>query len=790
MKEELAMSSFFDQTEFIILDGAMGTMLQKEGVQAGELPELVAIHAPEKLEKIHRAYALAGSDIICTNTFGANRKKMEGTGYTTKEIVTIAIQIAKKAVVGTKTKVALDMGPLGELLEPAGTLSFEEAYDMFAEIAMSGEEAGADLIIIETMTDLYEAKAALLASVENTSLPVMVSMTFEQDGRTFSGVSIEAMALTLAPLGAAALGINCSLGPAEIMPLAQKLCESTSLPVYVKPNAGLPDPATGNYFITVDEFCEQLEPCFAMGVSIVGGCCGTTPDTIAALTKKFKGKVVSPREYSPKSCVCSATTVLEIDTVCPIGERINPTGKKKLQQALHSGDLSYIQTQAVLQQQDGAKILDVNVGAPGIDEVAILPLVVKAVQAVSDLPLQLDSSNPEALEAALRVYNGKAVVNSTSGEEEKMEVVLPLCHKYGAAVVGLTLDENGIPDKASERLDIARTILERAMKYGMPKQDVFIDCLVLTASAEPKAAKETLEAVRLVKEKLGLKTVLGVSNISFGLPNRPLVNHTFLTLALSAGLDLPILNPATTAMMDAIFAVTLLAGKDKNATAFVERFSGQDGATKIVPSAEMSLQAAVEKGLKQNAKEAAEKLLQSGVDGLTVVNDYLMPALDVVGDGFEKGTIFLPQLIAAADATGAAFEAIKASYGTDQPEDGPLIVLATVKGDIHDIGKNIVRVLLENYGFTVIDLGRDVPIERVVETVKKTGAKLVGLSALMTTTLPSMKQTIEALHEAKLDCKVMVGGAVLTPSYAKEINADFYAKDAKQSVDIAKQVFA
>lgn len=784
------MSDFFKQSEFIILDGAMGTMLQKEGIQVGELPELVAINAPQKLEKIHRAYALAGSDIISTNTFGANRKKMEGTGYTTKEIVMIAAQIAKKAVVGTQTKVALDVGPLGELLEPAGTLSFEEAYDMFAEIAKSGEEAGVDIIIVETMTDLYEAKAALLACVENTKLPVMVSMTFEQDGRTFSGVSIEAMALTLAPLGAAALGINCSLGPAEIMPLAEKLCAATDLPIYVKPNAGLPDPATGNYFITVDEFCEQLEPCFAMGVSIVGGCCGTTPDTIAALAKKFKGKAVAAREYTPKSCVCSATTVLAIDSVCSIGERINPTGKKKLQQALHSGDLSYIQTQAVLQQQDGAKILDVNVGAPGIDEVAVLPLVVKAVQAVSDLPLQLDSSNPEALEAALRVYNGKAVVNSTSGEEEKMAVVLPLCQKYGAAVVGLTLDEEGIPAKARERVEIARNILQNAVQYGMPKQDVFIDCLVLTASAEPKAAKETLEAVRLVKEELGLKTVLGVSNISFGLPNRPLVNHTFLTLALSAGLDLPILNPATTAMMDAIYAVTLLAGKDENATAFVGRFSGQDGAVKVESNGEMPLQSAVEKGLKQNAKQAAEKLLQSGVDGLTIVNDYLMPALDVVGEGFEKGTIFLPQLIAAADATGAAFEAIKASYGNEKTVEGPLIVLATVKGDIHDIGKNIVRVLLENYGFTVIDLGRDVPVERVVETVKKTGAKLVGLSALMTTTLPSMQQTIEALHKEKLDCQVMVGGAVLTPSYAKEIGADFYAKDAKQSVDIAKRIFA
>lgn len=782
------MEQIFNQSRFVLLDGAMGTMLQKAGLAAGERPELLAITETEKLVAIHRAYAEAGADILYSNTFGANAKKLQGGGYTTKEVIFAAVQAAKQGAAGTSARVALDIGPLGELLAPAGTLSFEEAYRLFAEVASIGQAAGADLISIETMTDLYEAKAALLAAKENTSLPVMVSMTFEPNGRTFTGVPLEAMALTLAPLGAAALGINCSLGPAEIMPLAERLCNATSVPVYVKPNAGLPNPATGQYNIGAEEFCRQLAPCFTMGVSMVGGCCGTTPETIALLAKTFKGKTPAKRQPQVGSWVCSNTQVLQVTGVCPIGERINPTGKKRLQQALQTGDLGYLQAQAVAQQQDGAAILDINVGAPGVNEVEVLPLAVKAVQAVSNLPLQLDSANPAALEAALRVYCGKAIVNSTSGEKEKLETVLPLCKKYGAAVVGLTLDEEGIPKAAAGRFAIAERILAAALKAGIPKEDVYIDCLVLTASAEPDAAVQTLAALAMVKQKLGLKTVLGVSNISFGLPARPLVNQTFFTMALAAGLDLPILNPATTEMMDALLAFNLLNGRDAGAAKFLGRFAGQAEAQPVKISGAMPLDMAIEKGLKQEAKLAAEALLQAGTEGLAVVSGYLMPALDRVGQGFEAGTTFLPQLLAAADAAGAAFEAIKASYG-DATADGPPVVIATVKGDIHDIGKNIVKVLLENYGFTVIDLGRDVPVEQVVQAAQKSGAKLVGLSALMTTTLPAMEETIIALKEAKLPCKVVVGGAVLTAEYAAKIGADFYAKDAKQSVDIARRVY-
>lgn len=784
------MRTLFDQSRFIFLDGALGTMLQSAGLPMGERPEMVAINNPEKLVAIHRAYAQAGANIVCANTFGANPKKLEGSGYSTRQIVAAAVAAARKGVEGTEARVALDVGPLGELLEPGGTLAFEEAYSLFFEVMQAGRDAGADLVIIETMTDLYEAKAALLAAKENTNLPVMVSMTFEPNGRTFTGTPVEAMALTLAPLGADALGINCSLGPAEIMPLAQRLCAATDLSVYVKPNAGLPDPSSGAYNIGPDEFCRQMQPCLEMGVSMLGGCCGTTPETISRLVEMFSGKVPPKREFRYSPSVCSSTRVQMVDCVCPIGERINPTGKKRLQQALANGDLGYIQAQAAAQQQDGALILDVNVGAPGIDEVAVLPLVVKAVQAVSDLPLQLDSANPLALEAALRVYNGKAIVNSTSGEEEKLKAVLPLCKKYGAAVVGLTLDEGGIPATGEGRLAIAEKIMAKAIEAGLPKEDVYIDCLTLTASAEPEAAVHTLRALQLVKQRLGLKTVLGVSNISFGLPNRPLVNHTFLTMALAAGLDLPIMNPAAPEMVDAIYAFNLLQGKDAKADAFVSRFSGTDGAQQAPPKmdGDMPLKTAIEKGLKANAKKAAESLLKTGVEGLEIVNRHLMPALDKVGQGFETGVIFLPQLLASADAAGAAFEAIKASYG-NAVQDGPPVVLATVKGDIHDIGKNIVKVLMENYGFTVIDLGRDVPPERVVAAAQKTGAKLVGLSALMTTTLPSMAQTIQALRQSAVPCKVVVGGAVLTAEYARQIGADYYAKDAKASVDIAKKIY-
>ncbi|MFV0352150.1 MAG: homocysteine S-methyltransferase family protein [Oscillospiraceae bacterium] len=782
--------AIFEPGRFTILDGAMGTMLQHAGLKAGARPEELVFSQPELLTSVHRAYVEAGADIIATNTFGANSKKLAGSGLTLQAVVTAAVKCARNACAGTNARVALDVGPLGELLEPAGTLSFEDAYALFAEIVTAGEAAGADLILFETMTDLYECRAGLLAAREHTSLPVMISMTFEENGRTFAGVPVEAMAASLAPLGASALGINCSLGPAAIVPMAQRLCNASPLPVFIKPNAGLPDPLTGQHMLEPAGFCEEMQPYLTMGVSAVGGCCGTTPETIKLLVQKFKNQVPSASPYIPHSVLCSGTNALQVTGICPVGERINPTGKKRLQAALADGDVAYIQSLAVAQESAGAALLDVNVGAPGVDEVTLLPLAVKSVQAVSGLPLTLDSSNPKALAAALRVYNGKPLVNSTSGEEEKLHTILPLCKQYGAAVVGLTLDEHGIPESAEERLAIAEKILRTALQYGIPKEDVYIDCLTLAASAGEQGPAETLRAVSLVKQKLGLKTLLGVSNVSFGLPNRPLANETFLNLAFYCGLDLPILNPASQGMMDTVAAFEMLTGADEGARHYVSRFAAE-GAKPIAPSpsgGSIPLDVAIEAGLKSEAGAGARALLTAGnTEAMDIVNNYLMPALDTIGRGFEAGTVFLPQLLAAAGAAQAAFEEIRAYYGSSAPQGEP-IVIATVHGDVHDIGKNIVKVLLENYGYRVIDLGRDVPPDRVVQATKESGARLVGLSALMTTTLPAMEATIAALHAKNLPCRVMVGGAVLTEEYALKIGADYYAKDAKRSVDIAKEV--
>lgn len=784
--------SLLNKSELTFFDGGMGTMLQAAGLTGGLAPELAALTHFEVVADIHRQYALAGADIVCANTFGANAHKLQGCPYSVQEVITASVAAAQKGVAGTGARVALDVGPLGELLEPAGTLTFEEAYALYAEVMQAGQAAGADLVLIETMTDLYETKAALLAAKENTSLPVFVSMTFEQTGRTFAGTSVEIMVMALAPLAPAALGINCSLGPKEVLPLAKKLCACSPLPVFVKPNAGLPHPLTGKYELIPQQFAHQMAPIVELSVNAVGGCCGTTPQTIGELHRQFANTQVLRRAVSVSAGVCSATRQQLFLGVHPIGERINPTGKKKLKEALAKEDFAYIQTLAVTQQTEGAHILDVNVGTPGVDEVSLLPRVVKAIQAVCDLPLQLDSANPAALEAALRVYNGKPIVNSTSGEQEKLNAVLPLCKKYGAAVVGLTLDENGIPETAMGRFNIAQNILHAALDAGIKRQDVLIDCLVLTASALPGSAQTTLDTLTKVKKDLGLTTVLGVSNISFGLPARSLVNQTFLAMALQAGLNLPIMNPADEGMQGAIRAFNLLDGTDADAAVFVAAYADKSGGEAPREKADTQvphLGLAIERGLKAEAAEAARQMLADGEDGLVLVNQYLMPALDNVGQGFETGRIFLPQLLASAGAAGAAFEEIKATYKKDAA-DGPPVVLATVKGDIHDIGKNIVKVLLQNYGFSVTDLGRDVPPDAVVKAAQKTGAKLVGLSALMTTTLPAMAQTIEALQRAQVNCEVVVGGAVLTKAYALQIGANHYAKDAKATVDVARKIYA
>lgn len=793
----------FDRKRFVLLDGGMGTQLQTRGLQPGQKPELAALEMPDTLTAIHADYARAGADILLANTFGANAKKLAGCPCTVEQVVSASIACARSAAAETGALVALDIGPLGELLVPAGTLRFEDAYAEFAQVIRAGAAAGADLVFLETMTDLYELKAAILAAKENCSLPVFTSMSFESRGRTFTGCTVESYAVTAAGLGADAVGINCSLGPKEILPFAQRLCRSVpaGVPVFVKPNAGLPNP-DGSYNLNAAEFAAEMKAYASIGVSMVGGCCGTTPDFIAKLRETFAPLVPADKIPIRRSCLCTPVRFVEVNGITVVGERINPTGKKRLQQALRDGDSAYPCAQAVAQAEAGAQVLDVNAGLPGIDEAATLEQLVKDLQAITDLPLQLDSSNPEALSRALRIYNGKPIVNSVNGEQKTLDTILPLCKKYGAAVVGLALDEHGIPADAEGRFAIAKRIAAAANAAGIPNEDIYIDCLTLTASAQQEGAVQTLEALTRCKKELGVRTVLGVSNISFGLPCRGYLNTTFLTMAMAAGLDLAIMNPNTPEMMAAVRAYRVLTSQDKQSSDYVAAYADvQIQTTQTSKSAATvaevgaaapggdALFEAVRRGLKAEARAAADAALTMR-EPLDVVNTSLIPALDAVGDGFEKGTVFLPQLLQAATAAQAAFESIKAKIAASGQAQGSKgkIVIATVKGDVHDIGKNIVRVILENYGYDVLDLGRDVAPERVVEAVRQTGAKLVGLSALMTTTVPNMQATIEALHAAGLDCKVMVGGAVLTPDYARNIGADYYCKDAKASADLAKQL--
>lgn len=790
------MEKLFPGRKFIRLDGGMGSMLQQGGMPVGALPEVYNITEPERIIDVQRQFVEAGSDIIYANTFGANRHKMAKSGYTVQQLIAAGIECAKKASQG-KAKVALDIGPIGQLLEPLGTLSFEEAYDIFREEVLAGAEA--DCIVIETMTDLLETKAALLAAKENTEKPVFCTMTFEPNLRTFTGCTVASMAMTLQGLGADAIGVNCSLGPAELVPIVAEMAKWTTLPLIVKPNAGLPDPVTGEYHVSPAEFAKAMQPFAALGVKIYGGCCGTTPAHLKAAYDLLAQCEIPERHPEIPAAVCSASEVVVLDRPQIIGERINPTGKKRFQAALREGDMDYILDQAVQQTDAGADILDVNVGMPGIDEKEMMVRTVKALQSIGDTPLQLDSTNPAVLEAGLRVYNGKPIVNSVNGEEASLQNVLPLVKKYGAGVVGLTLDENGIPPKAEARFQIAKRILERALALGIPRQDVYIDCLTLTVSAEQSGAQETLKALHRVKSELGLKTVLGVSNISFGLPNREAVTRTFLSMALENGLDLPIINPNIRTMTEAVRAYRVLACLDKNCTEFVEAYADIPAITtaplkkeKAEASEEtkQGLPYAMAHGLKSEGAKITQELLES-TDPMEIVNGILIPALDEAGKQFESGKIFLPQLIQTASVAQAAFEVIKTTLiqRNAAPVSRGEIVLATVKGDIHDIGKNIVRVLLENYGYTVIDLGRDVPCQLVADTAKERGVKLVGLSALMTTTLGAMEESIRLVKQNCPDCKVVVGGAVLTAEYAEKIGADYYAKDAMETVAVAKEIY-
>ena len=809
----MQVNELFSQPNTILLDGGMGTMLQAAGLKLGARPEELNLTDPALIEGIHAQYAAAGSRIINANTFGASAHKLAGSAYTLEEVIAAGIANCKRACAPYGALAALDVGPLGELLEPNGTLAFEDAVAEFGRIVRAGAAAGADLIFFETFTDLYELKAALLAAKENSTLPILASMSFEAGGRTFTGCTVESFAATARGLGADAIGINCSLGPREIFPMAKRLAEAVpgSFPVFVKPNAGLPRADGSGYDITPQLYAMQMKPYRELHLFAAGGCCGTTPEFIRLLNGVFADCRPGRPDHPMQSVICSPVSCVNVDGITVVGERINPTGKKRFQQALREQDMNYILEQAVSQAEAGAQILDVNVGAPGVDEPALMEQVVKALQSVVSLPLQLDSSHADALERGLRVYNGKPIVNSVNGEPEVLEKVLPLCKKYGAAVVGLAIDKEGIQPGAEDRVAIARRIKEAALAAGIPQEDLYIDCLTLTASAQQKDVLATVEALHTCKTELGVRTILGVSNISFGLPCRTYLNTTFLTMAMYAGLDLAIMNPSSEEMMAAVYAYNVLTNRDPQSTRYIERYANRVPASTAMAQANQNAVAAqgtqpggaaevsgpyaplikaVEKGLKGEAAAQTRALLETK-EALELVDEALIPALDIVGNKYEKGTLYLPQLLQAASAAQSAFEEIKTAIakkgGTSESKGR--IVIATVKGDVHDIGKNIVKVILENYGFEVIDLGRDVPVETVVNTVREKNVHLVGLSALMTTTLKSMEETIAALHAAKLDCKIMVGGAVLTPEYAEKIGADWYAKDAKRSADIAKEFF-
>ncbi|MDE7079421.1 MAG: homocysteine S-methyltransferase family protein [Clostridia bacterium] len=781
----MKIQDLFNDSCILLLDGAFGTQLQKRGLTVGAMPERLNVENPDLVYSISKEYIDAGSDVIYTNTFGANRKKL-GSAEEVAKLIKAGVKLARKAA-GDKL-VALDIGPSGALIEPLGSMTFDEAYDLFKEQVLAGKD-GADIVVVETMSDLYELKAALLAIKENCDLPVMASMTFDENGRTFTGCSVEAFAITASAF-ADALGINCSLGPDQLYPIMQRLVESTDLPVFIKANAGLPD-SQMNYNVSAKEFAKAYEKFIDLGVGILGGCCGTTPEYIAELAKLKNKKTVGKRKRQYKTAVCSSTKVVYIDGVKVIGERINPTGKKAMKQALLDRDFNYIATQTLEQVEAGADILDVNAGLPQIDETQMLCEMVKYIQSLTDAPLQIDCSKPQAVEKALRYYNGKPIVNSVNAEEKSLSTILPLVAKYGASVVGLTIDENGIPKTIEERVRIAEKIIERAKSYGIREEDVYIDCLTLTVSAEPAQAMNTLKAITILKEKYNIKTVLGVSNISFGLPARQIVNTAFLTAAMYAGLDLPIINPNIPENMQAVDAFKVLTCEDKNCMNYTAKYADYVGSQVIKKevkvsdgsSGEKDIFYCIEKGLDQARVLTAQLLVDKSP--IEVIDNYLIPALNKVGDNYEKGKIFLPQLIASADCAKLCFEEVKKNIPVGQESDKGKIVLATVKGDVHDIGKNIVKTVLENYGFKVIDLGKNVPPMTVVEAVKNNNIKLCGLSALMTTTVENMKETIALLKEHCPDCKVMVGGAVLTEEYANQIGADKYCKDANQSAKYA-----
>ena len=783
-------------------DGAMGTMLQSRGLKLREIPELLNLTHPELIKSIHREYLNAGSDFITANTFGANPFKLAKSGFTVSEIVKAGLNLVREVTQGTSALAVLDIGSTGRVMYPSGDASFNEIYDAVAEIVVAGREL-ADVVLLETFTDLYELKAAVLAARENSQLPVFATMSFEESGRTFFGASVEAMTATIEGLGVEALGVNCSLGPSQLLPIVERLCACSHVPVMVQPNAGLPVMRDGAacYDVTPGEFAEISVKFAELGVQILGGCCGTTPEHIAlmkeSVTKKFS-RIVN-RNVPEKTTICSPSKIVTFGKkFVVIGERLNPTGKKTLQKALREGDTDYLLREAVKQQEQGADILDLNAGLPDINEPEVLTKALIEIQGVVNLPIQIDSSDPKALESAARVYNGKPILNSVNGKSSSLEKVLPIAKKYGACVLGLTLDDKGIPESAEERFRIAKLIVDMAEEIGIPRRNVLIDCLTLTASAQQKLVPETLRAIQMVKEELGVKTILGLSNVSFGLPRRPLVNRTMMMAAIMKGLDGAIINPGDPDLKETLCAWNLLSGGEREMQEYIDYCEKNPVSSSKVSStvpkepqasafSEDGLQSAIIKGLKEEAASMTRELLKSSKP-LDIIENNIVPALDSVGKSYEAGKLFLPQLIKSAEAAKSAFEVLSLNMETGKGEQtgkarGP-VILATVYGDVHDIGKNIVRTIFENYNFDVIDLGKDVAPEKIVEAVINRGVNVVGLSALMTTTVASMKETITKLKESCPNVRVIAGGAVLTPELAKYAGADYYARDAMEGVRI------
>ena len=784
----------------IIFDGAMGTVLQQRGLKAGDIPERLNIENSEDIIDIHKSYLKAGAEILTTNTFGANALKMNELEYSVEEVISAAVQNARQAIIeaGIDAAVALDMGPIGELLEPMGSLEFDEAYNLYQQQVLIGVESGADLIHIETISDLYEARAAVLAAKENSNLPIFCTLTFEENGRTFTGTSIRSMISVLEGLGVDGIGLNCSLGPEKLVPLVEEVLKYSETPVILQANAGLPVVKDGGtvFKISPEEYFKPLNRLYQKGLAVVGGCCGTNEEFISLIAEKLKNKKVKEREIIKESLVCSPSQSVNLEGVNVVGERINPTGKAVFKEALRNGDLDYILKVAVEEVDAGADILDVNLGLPEIDEKKLMVKVIKELQGILDTPLQIDSSNPEVIEEALRYYNGTAIVNSVNGEAEVLEKTLPAVKKYGAAVIGLTMDDDGIPAAAEERFKVAEKIVNKAAEYGISRDKIIIDCLTLTASTQQAGVKETLKALKMVKEKLGVKTTLGISNVSFGLPERPILNRTFLSMALYQGLNLPIIDPNDEEMMFAVKAAAVLNNIDQGAAQYIEYMAEVEDKSDLAEikenqNKEDDLQTVIIKGLKNEATRLTKAALKEN-EAIEVVNKYLIPALDIVGESYEKGEIFLPQLVQSAETVKEAFLVLKEEMNRTRGRDisKGKIVMATVKGDVHDIGKNIVKTVLENYGYQIIDLGRNVYIKDIVKAVKENNIKLLGLSALMTTTVKNMEKTIKAVREEIPEVKIMVGGAVLTTDYADMIDADYYARDAKIAVEIAKEIFS